>query len=160
MVQFFFHNYEMEGARSVVCVRGQQDYQKQLWAFSIRGSLYWKNKTMNTLIIHVPECHLKIKQDMLFAKNTDSFTFGKKHNVFICLSTNSHIFHWYYNTSYTFFINRFYSNQVTTTNKGYRTASYTIELRDDGKYQFILPAEQVINTTWHCDKCYNYITCN
>ena len=40
----------------------------------------------------------------------------------------------------------FYSNQVTTTNKGYRTASYTIELRDDGKYQFILPAEQILPT--------------
>ena len=38
----------------------------------------------------------------------------------------------------------FYSDDAAQSNKGNRAAGYTIELRDTGKYGFILPASQII----------------
>ena len=38
---------------------------------------------------------------------------------------------------------RFYGEDATDSNKGYRAASYTIELRDTGSYGFLLPPDQV-----------------
>ena len=38
---------------------------------------------------------------------------------------------------------RFYGDNATSTNEGYRAASYTMELRDTGEYGFILPPDQV-----------------
>ena len=40
---------------------------------------------------------------------------------------------------------RFFSDDAARTNKGVRTAAFTIELRDKGRYGFLLPREQVIN---------------
>ena len=38
---------------------------------------------------------------------------------------------------------RFYSDNATKTNGGYRAAGYTISLRDTGEYGFLLPPDQV-----------------
>eukprot|EP00118_Oscarella_pearsei_P024469 m.306135 g.306135 ORF g.306135 m.306135 type:complete len:430 (+) comp40995_c0_seq1:1471-2760(+) len=38
----------------------------------------------------------------------------------------------------------FYGEQATNSNRGYRAAGYTIELRDTGQYGFLLPADQII----------------
>jgi murein tripeptide amidase MpaA len=38
----------------------------------------------------------------------------------------------------------FYGEDATNTNKGYRAAGYTIELRDTGRYGFVLPPSQII----------------
>jgi len=38
----------------------------------------------------------------------------------------------------------FYDDEATSLNKGYRAAGYTIELRDNGRYGFQLPADQII----------------
>lgn len=43
---------------------------------------------------------------------------------------------------------RFYGEDATSTNNGYRAAGYTIELRDTGRYGFQLPADQVNKTAW------------
>lgn len=40
---------------------------------------------------------------------------------------------------------RFYGEEATNTNNGYRAASFTIELRDTGRYGFELPPDQVSN---------------
>ena len=42
-----------------------------------------------------------------------------------------------------FHYSRFYGDDATAANKGYRVASYTIELRDTGRYGFELPPAQV-----------------
>ena len=39
---------------------------------------------------------------------------------------------------------RFYSDKANENNDGYRAAGYTMELRDNGTYQFLLPPDQVI----------------
>lgn len=41
---------------------------------------------------------------------------------------------------------RFYGEDATSTNEGYRAAGYTIELRDTGRYGFVLPPDQVSKT--------------
>ena len=40
-------------------------------------------------------------------------------------------------------IYRFYGDEATSTNEGYRAAGYTFELRDTGDYGFELPPDQV-----------------
>lgn len=41
---------------------------------------------------------------------------------------------------------RFYGEDATSTNDGYRAAGITIELRDTGRYGFQLPPDQVNKT--------------
>ena len=38
---------------------------------------------------------------------------------------------------------RFYTEDAAEKNDGYRAAGYTIELRDTGRYGFLLPPDQV-----------------
>jgi len=38
----------------------------------------------------------------------------------------------------------FYDTDATSSNKGYRAAGFTIELRDTGRYGFLLPSSQII----------------
>ena len=38
---------------------------------------------------------------------------------------------------------RFYTEDAAENNDGYRVAGYTIELRDTGRYGFLLPPDQV-----------------
>ena len=38
----------------------------------------------------------------------------------------------------------FYSTNASRTNSGYRAAAYTVELRNDGGYGFLIPPDQII----------------
>jgi len=38
----------------------------------------------------------------------------------------------------------FYDTEATSSNQGYRAAGFTFELRDTGRYGFLLPANQII----------------
>ena len=40
-------------------------------------------------------------------------------------------------------IYRFYSDNANVNNGDYRSAGYTLELRDTGQYGFLLPPDQV-----------------
>lgn len=42
------------------------------------------------------------------------------------------------------FLKRFYSDNANENNGDYHSAGFTIELRDDGQYGFLLPPDQVI----------------
>ena len=54
-----------------------------------------------------------------------------------CVYVGSHALYYSY---------RFYTEDAAENNDGYRTAGYTIELRDTGEYGFLLPPVQVAIT--------------
>ena len=84
--------------------------------------------------------------DRIFAVNGVSYTSQKIFDLYLASGTASDWYVGLLNEVLFFkllFYLRFYSDKANENNGQYRAAGFTMELRDNGTYSFLLPPDQV-----------------